>query len=119
VEKREAIGTLAEAVADRARREGALYRTVGVKAVTPPYEVNTRERSLPGPVDDPELVVEVARKLFAEFADARVRKLGVRVANLAFDAPDQTSLDGFGPEGEPGVDGDRPTRGQRSLSDYR
>ncbi len=45
--KYEQIETLASAVADRARREGALYRTVGVKAVLPPYDVNTRERSLP------------------------------------------------------------------------
>jgi len=117
-EKREAIGTLAEAVADRASREGALYRTVGVKAVTPPYEVNTRERSLPGPVDDPALVVEIARELFAEFADDRVRKLGVRVANLAFDAPDQTSLDGFAARGESEADRGRPL-GQRSLSEFR
>lgn len=45
--KYDQIETLAEAVADRATREGALYRTVGVKAVLPPFEVNTREQSLP------------------------------------------------------------------------
>ncbi|MGQ3413244.1 DNA polymerase Y family protein [Natrinema sp. LN54] len=93
--KYELIETLAAAVADRARREGALYRTIGVKAVTPPYDVNTREKSLPGPIDDPDLVDRIARDLFAEFEREPVRKLGVRVANLEFATADQTSLEGW------------------------
>ncbi|NGM67632.1 DNA polymerase IV [Natronolimnobius sp. AArcel1] len=93
--KYDQIETLAEAVADRATREGALYRTVGVKAVLPPFEVNTREQSLPGPVDDPELVERIARELFVEFETEAVRKLGVRIANLEFSAADQASLDGW------------------------
>ncbi|EMA31371.1 DNA polymerase Y family protein [Halobiforma nitratireducens] len=93
--KYDQIETLAAAVADRARREGALYRTVGVKAVTPPYDVNTRERSLPGPVDDPALVDRIARELFTEFDTEPVRKVGVRVANLEFASADQASLDGW------------------------
>ncbi|AGB16032.1 nucleotidyltransferase/DNA polymerase involved in DNA repair [Halovivax ruber XH-70] len=93
--KRETLETLAAAVADRATREGALYRTVGVKAVLPPYDVNTRERSLSGPIDDADLVVDIARDLFTEFADDRVRKLGVKVANLEFGAADQAKLDGW------------------------
>ncbi|MFP9193562.1 DNA polymerase IV [Natrialbaceae archaeon A-CW1-1] len=91
--KRELVETLAAAVAERAQREGALYRTVGVKAVTPPYDVNTRERSLPGPVDNPDLVREIALELFAEFETVPVRKLGVKVANLEFSEVDQASLD--------------------------
>jgi len=94
--KREQIRTLAAAVAERAQRRGALYRTIGVKAVEPPFDVNTRERSLPGPVDDPELVESAALDLFAEFEDVPVRKVGVRVANLAFTDRDQPSLDSFG-----------------------
>ncbi|MCU4924634.1 DNA polymerase IV [Halobacteria archaeon AArc-dxtr1] len=93
--KYERLETLAAAVADRAHREGALYRTVGIKAVTPPFEVNTRERSLPGPVDEPELVAQIARDLFAEFETEPVRKLGVRVANLEFTGDDQARLDGW------------------------
>ncbi|AFO56496.1 MULTISPECIES: DNA polymerase IV [unclassified Natrinema] len=137
--KYELIETLAAAVADRARREGALYRTIGVKAVTPPYDVNTRERSLPGPIDDPALVDRIARDLFAEFEDAPVRKLGVRVANLEFATADQASLeswerdaDGAGTESdavsaddgsaaETAPDSDRGNRpaGQSSLADFR
>jgi len=93
--KREQVRTLAEAVAERAQREGALYRTIGVKAVEPPFDVNTRERSLPGPVDDPDLVESAALDLFAEFEDVPVRKVGVRVANLAFTDRDQPSLESF------------------------
>ncbi|WP_254768054.1 DNA polymerase IV [Salinilacihabitans rarus] len=131
--KYEQVGTLAAAVADRARREGALYRTVGVKAVTPPYDVNTRERSLPGPVDDPDLVARLARDLFAEFESEPVRKLGVRVANLEFTGAEQASLDGWGGDGDGDPDAnpgtaddereaeetspDRPS-GQSSLGDF-
>ena len=97
--KREQVRTLATAVADRAQREGALYQTIGIKAVTPPYDVNTRARSLSGPVDEPALVEEVALDLLGEFADAPVRKVGVRVSNLSFAAGDQTSLDGWETDG--------------------
>ncbi|WP_265111841.1 DNA polymerase Y family protein [Halosolutus halophilus] len=109
--KYDLIETLAAAVADRAQREGALYRTIGVKAVTPPYDVNTRERSLPGPVDEPALVDRIARDLFAEFEDEPVRKLGVRVANLEFSGADQASLDGWD-----GTTADGPAEGDADGS---
>jgi DNA polymerase IV (DinB-like DNA polymerase) len=94
--KREKVRALAADVADRARRKGALYRTIGIKVVEPPFDVNTRASSLPGPVDDPDLVAEVALDLLAEFADREVRKLGVRVSKLDFGETDQSSLDGWG-----------------------
>ena len=137
------IETLAEAVAARANDRGATYRTIGIKVVTPPYEVNTRERSLPGPVDDPDLVVQIACELLEEFADVRVRKVGVRVSNLSFADGDQVRLDGWtadgdtnegatqtGADGETGSDDDRRSgtsegrrigrtrRGQVSLDDF-
>ncbi|WP_254809977.1 DNA polymerase IV [Natronosalvus amylolyticus] len=99
------VDRLADAVAARAQREGAMYRTVGVKAVTPPFEISTRERSLPGPVDDPGLVADIARDLFAEFEHDPVRKLGVKVANLEFSEVDQASLDGW-EGGDGGADAD-------------
>ncbi|AFZ71653.1 DNA polymerase Y family protein [Natronobacterium gregoryi] len=127
--KYEQIETLAAAVADRAQREGALYRTVGIKAVTPPYDVNTRERSLPGPVDDPDLVDRITRELFAEFETEPVRKVGVRVANLEFASADQASLDGWGHAAdrprtdESGSELDEESinrsSGQSSLTDFR
>ncbi|MEF8839103.1 MAG: DNA polymerase IV [Haloarculaceae archaeon] len=95
---RERIRALAPSVAERASRKDALYRTIGIKVVEPPFDVNTRAHSLPGPVDDPALVEEVALDLLGEFEDERVRKLGVRVSNLSFTGEDQTSLGEWGGE---------------------
>jgi DNA polymerase IV (DinB-like DNA polymerase) len=93
--KRDRVRNLAADVAERARRKGALYRTIGIKVVTPPFDVHTRARSLPGPVEDGDLVAETALGLLEEFEDAEVRKLGVRVSNLSFTEGDQASLSGF------------------------
>jgi DNA polymerase IV (DinB-like DNA polymerase) len=94
-EKRRKARTLADAVADRASRRGARYRTIGIKVVEPPFDVNTRARSLPGPVADADLVESVALELLAEFEDAEVRKIGVRISNLDFSAGEQAALTGF------------------------
>ncbi|MFW5934917.1 MAG: DNA polymerase IV [Halolamina sp.] len=105
---REKIRALAAAVAERARSKDALYRTIGIKVVTTPYDVNTRAESLSGPVDEPELVEEVALSLLDEFEGESVRKLGVRVSKLSFTAGEQASLDGFDgqePPTEPVADG--------------
>ncbi|GAA0531256.1 DNA polymerase IV [Halorubrum ejinorense] len=113
--KRETVSALAADVARRARERGCLYRTIGIKAVEPPFDVNTRARSLPGPVDDPDLVEEVALDLLAEFDETRVRKLGVRVSKLDFAESDQATLGGFDASDGAGGDGggDR-TRGPDS-----
>jgi len=89
------VRSLATSVADRATSKDALYQTIGIKVVTPPFEVNTRARSLPGPVDEPPLVEEVALDLLTEFDEDRVRKVGVRVSNLSFTEGEQASLGGF------------------------
>ncbi|MDZ7850773.1 MAG: DNA polymerase IV [Halodesulfurarchaeum sp.] len=104
---REQIDALARAVASRATDKGALYRTIGIKVIQPPYELNTRERSLSGPVDDPELVRETAQSLFDEFAGGRVRKLGVRVSNLSFADNEQA---GLGDWSDASADMDDPNR---------
>ncbi|WP_253736554.1 DNA polymerase IV [Halohasta salina] len=104
--KREQVRALAADVAARARSRGAMYRTIGIKVVTPPFDVNTRASSLPGPVDEPDLVESVALDLLEEFADEQVRKLGVRVSKLSFEEADQARLDGFEPADSPaGGDG--------------
>jgi DNA polymerase IV (DinB-like DNA polymerase) len=100
--KRERVRTLATAVADRADSKDVLYQTIGIKVVTPPFDVNTRARSLSGPVADADLVREIAFDLLTEFRDAPVRKLGVRVSNLSFEAGEQSSLDGFDVQGTSG-----------------
>jgi DNA polymerase IV (DinB-like DNA polymerase) len=94
-EKRRKVRTLAQAVADRAHRKEARYQTIGIKVVEPPFDINTRARSLPGPVANADLVESVALDLLGEFEDCAVRKLGVRVSNLDFSAGEQASLGGF------------------------
>ncbi|WEL21845.1 DNA polymerase IV [Halorhabdus sp. BNX81] len=131
---REQVRTLADAVADRANRRDALYQTIGIKVVTPPFDINTRERSLSGPVDRPELVRSVALDLLAEFADREVRKVGVFVSGLSFSAGDQASLaewdgDSDGTEIETHTNetdttpqsssGSRRLSGQTTLADFR
>jgi len=100
--KRQKVRTLARAVADRAGRQDARYQTIGIKVVEPPFDVNTRARSLPGPVADADLVESVALDLLGEFEDVAVRKLGVRVSNLDFSAGEQASLTGFDGRAEAG-----------------
>ncbi|GGL58459.1 DNA polymerase Y family protein [Halocalculus aciditolerans] len=92
---REQVRALADAVAERATQKDALYRTIGIKVVTPPYDVNTRADSLPGPVDDPDLLRDTALDLLTEFDGERVRKVGVRVSKLSFTSGEQASLTGF------------------------
>jgi DNA polymerase IV (DinB-like DNA polymerase) len=124
-EKRETVEALAAAVADRARREGALYRTAGIKVVEPPFEVHTRAESLSGPIDDPDLLVEIALDLLGEFRDRPVRKLGVRVSNLTFTDGEQADLgewEGVETEsdvtGESGRSDDGGPQGQASITDF-
>ena len=106
--KRERVSALAADVAARARSRDAMYQTVGIKVVTPPFDVNTRATSLSGPVDEPELVESIALDLLSEFDDDPVRKLGVRVSKLSFGAQEQARLDGFdaAPAAEGAGDGD-------------
>ncbi len=114
---RERARGLAADVAERARSEGALYRTTGVKVVQPPFDVSTRARSLPGPVDDPGLVRETALDLLSEFADATVRKVGVRLSKLSFADAEQSSLDGWTGDGSDPSHGTGPG-GQASLEEF-
>lgn len=116
------LEALAESVAERAMNKGAFYRTIGIKVVTPPFEVTTRERSLPGPVSDANLVQEVARSLFEEFHGERVRKIGVRVSNLTFDSAEQSDLVDWATESGVADETDphrmRAGGGQSSLGDF-
>lgn len=91
--KRTVVRELAGAVAERASNKNALYQTVGIKVVTPPFDVHTRAQSLSGPVDDPELVERIAIDLLEEFREPAVRKLGVRVSNLVFSEREQVDLE--------------------------
>jgi DNA polymerase IV (DinB-like DNA polymerase) len=116
------LGTLATGVAKRTRRRNVLYRTIGIKVVTPPFDVHTRARSLPGPVEDTTLLEDVTAELFEEFAGTQVRKLGVRVSNLSFTSDTQPGLGEWVDEDGSSSSLERPSRdvdrGQRSLTEF-
>jgi len=126
-EQYERLDTLATAVAERASKRDVLYQTIAVKVVTPPFDVHTRARSLPGPVADADLVGEVATDLFGEFEGESVRKLGVRVSKLSFGSETQPSLAAWSQtdaetdeQSSKGIDSELtdPPDGQRSLRDF-
>jgi DNA polymerase IV (DinB-like DNA polymerase) len=123
--QRDRVRSLAADVAERAERQNALYRTIGIKVVTPPYDVNTRAESLSGPVQDADLLERWALDLLREFADEPVRKLGVRVSNLSFEGGDQARLEGFDEtsQDDDGTDRSRRPSGrtrwvQTTLNDF-
>lgn len=114
------IQNLAEQVNERARRKDARYRTIGIKVVETPFDLNTRERSLLGPIRDPDLVESVALTLLEEFADAEVRKLGVRVSNLDFFDGEQTRVSTWSEKSTSEESPAFPIRrlGQRRVTEY-
>lgn len=118
--KRTLIERLASQVNERVERKDARYRTVGIKVVETPFEVNTRERSLHGPVREPDLVHSIASELLEEFSDSEVRKLGVRVSNLEFFSGDQLRISAVESKGTDDSS-DTSTRrrlGQTRLTDF-
>ncbi len=123
------VKTLSEEVTDRARGEGALYRTIGIKVVTLSFEIHRRSQSLPGHVEDSDVVENIALELLEEFQDVEIRKIGVTVKNLSYEDQQQAGLSDWGGERDEvtsskgcsrrprGTENDEEG-GQASLSDY-
>jgi DNA polymerase IV (DinB-like DNA polymerase) len=86
------VRELARDVAESASEEGAMYKTIGIKVVLPPFENRSRMKSMSGPIDDPDVVEETAIDLLEEFRESEVRKLGVRVSNLVYADQKQSGL---------------------------
>jgi DNA polymerase IV (DinB-like DNA polymerase) len=117
--KTKIVRELAEQVTTRASSKNALYRTVGIKVVQPPFEVNTRERSLSGPVQNEALVETVALELLGEFETVPVRKLGVRVSNLSVSEREQAPLTEWEPADTASSSTVLPEHIRRRLAEQR
>lgn len=123
-EKQSRIESLAYEVAERAVEKDAMYQTIGIKIITPPYEIHTRAHSLTGPVQDSELVRTIALDLLEEFSETPVRKLGVRVSKLSFTERNQADLASWSPDDpsptpQSGLTISPPQKtGQLTLSDF-
>lgn len=114
------IRELARDVDDRARTNGVRYQTIGIKVVTTPYSVHTREESLSGPIRDADLLEQTALDQVNEFGDDPVRKLGVRVSNLDFTPGEQLQFDSWSPPDWAVADHAEtgPGPGQTKLRDF-
>lgn len=116
--KEATIQTLADRVHQRAISEGVHYRTVGVKVVETPFDRQTRERSLMGPIQNDDLLKEVAQSLLEDFSEATVRKLGVKVSRLDFFNGDQTQVSDWTSGMSSRTHFSTPNLGQSRLNDF-
>lgn len=100
-EARPRLDRIARTATRRLDDEDAQARTVTLKLRLTPFDTYTRQRTLPAPTDDPDVVLRVARQLFDQAdPDRRVRLLGVRLADLRA-GPRQARLDRWPSAGEP------------------
>lgn len=81
--------------------------------------MNTRERSLSGPVQDEALVETVALELLGEFETVPVRKLGVRVSNLSVSEREQAPLTEWEPADTASSSTVLPEHIRRRLAEQR
>ena len=81
----------------RARAQGAMFRTVGIKIRFEGFQTHLRERTLASHVLDEDVLLHVALELAQEFRERgrKVRLLGVRVANLERPKSKQPRLTAF------------------------
>jgi DNA polymerase IV (DinB-like DNA polymerase) len=78
------LTALCDELYDRVAGRGYLFRTVGVKIVKSDFSVETREMSYQGPQQRRESILAAIPQLVDRFdLDAPVRKVGLRVTNLA------------------------------------
>jgi DNA polymerase-4 len=79
----EELDRLGEQLCRDMAANGAAGRTIGIKVRLDDFSTHTRARTLEAPTNDPAVVLEVARRLLAEYDPQQpVRLLGVRVAGL-------------------------------------
>jgi DNA polymerase-4 len=88
----ETVDRLARSVCTSLESHGNAGRTVTLKIRLRPFKTHTRSRTLDSPTRDHETVVSVARELLERFdPSAPVRLVGVGVAGLAGDEPEENS----------------------------
>ena len=96
----ETLGSIAHNVDLRARKQGAAYRTIGIKIRFEGFQTYLRERTLSSHVLDESVLAQVARDLVKEFEPRgrKVRLLGIRVTGLVRPKASQPTLTAFGDE---------------------
>jgi DNA polymerase IV (DinB-like DNA polymerase) len=91
------LADIAHNVFLRAKAQGAMFRTVGIKIRFEGFQTHLRERTLGSHVLDDTVLREVARELASEFESRgrKVRLLGVRVTGLQRPTTKQPRLTSF------------------------
>jgi DNA polymerase IV len=88
----ETLERLARSVCESLERHHSRGRTVTMKIRLRPFKTYTRSRTLESPTRDPETVVRTAKELLEHFnPTVPVRLIGVGVAGLRADQPEDTS----------------------------
>ncbi len=97
----ETLDSIAHNVYLRAKKQGAAYRTIGIKIRFEAFQTFLRERTLGSHVLDEAVLRQVARALAQEFEPRgrRVRLLGLRVTGLVRPKASQPTLAAFDDEG--------------------
>jgi DNA polymerase IV (DinB-like DNA polymerase) len=92
---REAFASLIQDVHARVQSQKVLFRTVGIKVRLEDFTTFTRAKTHPRYSDDKAVMQECVKELFSEFekSPAKIRLVGVRVANFRrMDAEQETLL---------------------------
>jgi DNA polymerase IV (DinB-like DNA polymerase) len=97
---REAFTSLTQDVHARVQSQKVLFRTVGIKVRLEDFTTFTRAKTHPRYTDDRAVMAEYVKELFTEFekTQAKIRLVGVRVANLRRMDADQESLLNWAPK---------------------
>jgi DNA polymerase-4 len=84
---------IAEVVAGRLSRYDLHGRTITLKVKFSDFKQITRSHSLPGPVNDPAIIIDTMAKLLAaiDFTDRKVRLLGISLSNFKTNLHGSTS----------------------------
>jgi DNA polymerase IV (DinB-like DNA polymerase) len=92
-----ALDPMIAEVHGRTEEEGYLYQTIGVMVMFQDFQTRTKSKTLRKHTDSPQILGETAHILISTFkADSRkVRRIGVRVANLKHKEYAETPLDRY------------------------
>ncbi len=92
------VEEICEEIQKRAVKEGILFRTIGIIAITADLGIKTRTKSLPAPTDDLGILKressELAKK-FLQSTDKELRRIGVHISDFTRRERGQTTLAGY------------------------
>ncbi|RWX74091.1 MAG: DNA polymerase IV [Candidatus Methanosuratincola verstraetei] len=92
------VDEICEEIHERAVREGVLFRTIGIIAITSDLGIKTRTKSLPAPTDDLGTLKRESSELVKKFlqsTDKEIRRIGVHISDFTRREKGQRTLSGY------------------------